>query len=82
MFISPLMSQAELRGLKVLPPHGAWAPEASAQATGWITWSRKTACFSLCILILFTVDIDIDKLMPSEDDLGGNSVSLHSAMDD
>jgi len=29
----------------------------AAEATGWITWSRKTACFSLCILILFIVNI-------------------------
>ena len=37
-----------------------WRKVFAAQATGWITWSRKTACFSRCILIVFTVDIDID----------------------
>ena len=54
----------------------------AGQATGWITWSRKKACFSLCILILFIVDIDFDQSMPSEDDRREKSVTLHSAVDD
>ena len=54
----------------------------AADATGWITWSRQTACFSLCILILFTVGIDIDQGMPSEDDQREKCVTLHSAVDD
>ena len=28
-FFCPLISQAELRGLNVLPPHGAWLTEAT-----------------------------------------------------
>ena len=87
VFALSRLTEPEAKGLVYHPLDGSIAqcrvtPSRNGEATGWITWFRKTACFSLCILILFTVDIDIDQWMPSEDDQREKYVICHSAVDD
>ena len=67
------MSQAELRGLKVLPPHGVWVAEATS--------SREDSVQVICITSIqdnnlsleichrkgvFFVNLSIEKYMYSE----------------